>query len=173
MDKYVSWSRPRLIRFYQNRKLPGGRCLWMRGDRGTLIGGRLADRLGAKYRQGRASRVFPSAFVAGGGAPCRYPCRPRRGIERSRGAIIFSRAAIRSCEGLPWETKRGARWNNSALFLGISLGSLIGGQAVAIGSFETALIVSAAIALTGCIINWIVVPSTSDVLTNRPVIKEV
>ena len=59
--------------------------------------------------------------------------------------------------------RRGAvlAWNNSALFLGISLGSLIGGEAVAIGSFDMTLIVCAAIALTGCLINWIVVPSST------------
>jgi predicted MFS family arabinose efflux permease len=43
-------------------------------------------------------------------------------------------------------------WNNSALFLGISLGSLIGGQAVAIGGFTVdttlgAMIAAAAAAL--------------------------
>ena len=58
-------------------------------------------------------------------------------------------------------------WNNSALFLGISLGSLIGGEAVAIGSFDTTLIVCAAIALIGCITNWIVVPGPTRDQTGR------
>ena len=57
-------------------------------------------------------------------------------------------------------------WNNSALFLGISLGSLIGGGSIAIGSFDTTLIVCAAIALIGCITNWIVVPGTTRATTS-------
>jgi predicted MFS family arabinose efflux permease len=44
-------------------------------------------------------------------------------------------------------------WNNSALFLGISLGSLIGGQAVAFGGFQTDLIIAAAIAIVAWIAN--------------------
>jgi predicted MFS family arabinose efflux permease len=66
--------------------------------------------------------------------------------------------------------RRGAvlAWNNSALFLGISLGSLIGGEAVAIGSFDMTLIVCAGIVLTGCVINWIVVPGPTPVEINRP-----
>ena len=40
-------------------------------------------------------------------------------------------------------------WNNSALFLGISLGSLIGGQATSIGGFTANLTISTLIALAG------------------------
>ena len=53
-------------------------------------------------------------------------------------------------------------WNNSALFFGIALGSLIGGKAVAIGGFDAALVISAAIAMVGCVINVIVVPVGSE-----------
>jgi hypothetical protein len=42
--------------------------------------------------------------------------------------------------------------------LGISLGSLIGGEAIALGSFGADLIISAGIALAGCIFNAILVP---------------
>jgi predicted MFS family arabinose efflux permease len=47
-------------------------------------------------------------------------------------------------------------WNNSALFFGIGLGSLIGGQAVAFAGFEGNLVTSAGIALSGCLITGIV-----------------
>ena len=43
--------------------------------------------------------------------------------------------------------------------IGISLGSLVGGEAIALGSFGADLTVSAGIALTGCIVNAILVPS--------------
>jgi hypothetical protein len=53
-------------------------------------------------------------------------------------------------------------WNNSALFLGIALGSLIGGKAAAIGGFDATLAISAVIALAGCVINGMVVPVAGE-----------
>ncbi len=47
-------------------------------------------------------------------------------------------------------------WNNSALFFGISLGSLVGGRALAYAGFEANLLISAGIALSGCLITGIV-----------------
>jgi predicted MFS family arabinose efflux permease len=44
-------------------------------------------------------------------------------------------------------------WNNSALFLGISLGSLIGGQAISHGGLDMNLTISAAIAIAGLTIS--------------------
>lgn len=52
-------------------------------------------------------------------------------------------------------------WNNSALFLGISLGSLIGGQAIAVGGFEVDLAVSAVISILGCAANVLVLTPPS------------
>jgi predicted MFS family arabinose efflux permease len=61
-------------------------------------------------------------------------------------------------------------WNNSALFLGIGLGSLVGGQAVGFGGFEANLLTSAGIALAGCMITGIVVPAPGAIReANRPV----
>lgn len=50
-------------------------------------------------------------------------------------------------------------WNNSALFLGISLGSLVGGQAISHGGFAGNLRISAAIAIAGWMINQAVMPT--------------
>ena len=47
-------------------------------------------------------------------------------------------------------------WNNAALFLGISLGSLIGGRAVAFGGFAAAVAFCAAIALAGGLLQLVV-----------------
>jgi predicted MFS family arabinose efflux permease len=68
-----------------------------------------------------------------------------------------------------FSTRRGTvlAWNNTALFLGISLGSFIGGEAVAIGGFDMLLVISASIALFGCIINLIVVPGPAQVQISR------
>ena len=51
-------------------------------------------------------------------------------------------------------------WNNSALFLGISLGSLIGGQAILQGGFAANVRISAAIAIAGWVINQAVARSS-------------
>ena len=42
---------------------------------------------------------------------------------------------------------------------GLDIGSLVGGEAIALGSFGADLIISAGIALAGCIINAILVPA--------------
>jgi predicted MFS family arabinose efflux permease len=57
-------------------------------------------------------------------------------------------------------TRRGAvlAWNNSMLFLGIMLGSVIGGQALSRGGLEADLAVCAGVALIGWAINAAVVP---------------
>jgi predicted MFS family arabinose efflux permease len=52
-------------------------------------------------------------------------------------------------------------WNNSALFLGISLGSLVGGQAISHGGFAADLRISAAIAIAGWMINQAVTPNAA------------
>ena len=62
-------------------------------------------------------------------------------------------------------------WNNSALFLGISLGSLLGAEAVAAGSFDANLTISAGIALAGCIVNAILVPGRLPLRRERNCIR--
>jgi predicted MFS family arabinose efflux permease len=126
---------------------------------GTLIGGRLADRLGAKYTAGVSLAGLSICF-------CLLLVALRTGVFVE--LVVGLSAAVAQLffpaqqSGLAKEFpgRRGAvlAWNNSALFLGILLGSLVGGEAVAIGSFDMALIVCAVIALTGSIINWIIVP---------------
>src|SRR6185312_11661572 len=59
-------------------------------------------------------------------------------------------------------------WNNSALFLGISLGSLIGGQAMSIGGFDASLTISAIIAMVAWAINGTGHPKFASVIRPRP-----
>jgi len=56
-------------------------------------------------------------------------------------------------------------WNNSALFFGISLGSLLGGQAVALGGFSADLLFAAATALFGSLVVGLVVPAPAQART--------
>jgi len=129
---------------------------------GTLIGGRLADRLGTKYTAGMSLAGLPICFfllllALRAGVLVDLVV----GLSAMVAQVFFPAQQSGLANDFP--VRRGAvlAWNNSALFLGISLGSLIGGEAVAIGSFDMTLIVCAAIALTGCLINWIVVPSST------------
>jgi predicted MFS family arabinose efflux permease len=51
--------------------------------------------------------------------------------------------------------------------LGISLGSLVGGQALALGSFDANLTIAAVIAFFGCVINVILVPGRGPFRVER------
>jgi predicted MFS family arabinose efflux permease len=127
---------------------------------GTLIGGRLADRLG--------SRVMVKTSLFG---VC--VCFLGLVLALHMGVLVdlafgFASAAAQlffpaQQAGLAEEfsTRRATvlAWNNSALFLGISLGSLIGAEAVASGGFRTDLIVSAAIAFIGWLASWFAAPT--------------
>ena len=73
------------------------------------------------------------------------------GLASLSAQLFFPAQQLRLANQFPNSRAAVLAWNNSALFLGISLGSLIGGQAVAFGGFETDLIIAAAIATVGWI----------------------
>jgi predicted MFS family arabinose efflux permease len=136
---------------------------------GTLIGGRLADRLGAKCTAGASFAglciCFLLLFLA-----CRAGALIDMAIGLSATVAQLFFPAQQSGLANDFPARRGAvlAWNNSALFFGISLGSFIGGEAVAIGGFDMTLIISTGILFAGCIINWIVVPGPTRLQINPP-----
>jgi predicted MFS family arabinose efflux permease len=83
---------------------------------------------------------------------------PALGVSSAVAQLFFPAQQSGLANDFPRHRAAVLAWNNSALFLGISLGSLIGGEAVALGSFGADLTISAGIALVGCIINAILVP---------------
>ena len=136
---------------------------------GTLIGGRLADRLGTKCTAGLSLAglsvcLFLLLLVFRIGVLIYIAVW----LSAAVGQLFFPAQQSGLANDFP--ARRGAvlAWNNSALFLGISLGSLIGGEAVAIGGFDMALIICASILFAGCIVNWIVVPGSARLQINRP-----
>jgi len=121
---------------------------------GTLIGGRIADRLGARLTisiglSGLSSclLLLLVALRLGVIVECAF------GLASLSAQLFFPAQQLRLANQFPSSRATILAWNNSALFLGISLGSLIGGQAVAFGGFQTDLIIAAAIAIVGWITN--------------------
>jgi predicted MFS family arabinose efflux permease len=121
---------------------------------GTLIGGRVADRLGASMTISIALSglslcliLLLAALHLGVIVDCAF------GLASLSAQLFFPAQQLRLGNQFPNNRAAILAWNNSALFLGISLGSLIGGQAVAFGGFETDLIIAAAIAIVGWITN--------------------
>src|SRR5262249_22814812 len=107
---------------------------------GSLIGGRLADRLRAKCTAGASLAGLGSCFLlllvafrAGEFVTLAV------GLSAAVAQLFFP--AHQSALTNDFPARRGTvlAWNNSALFLGISLGSVIGGGTGAIGSFDTTL----------------------------------
>ena len=130
---------------------------------GTVLGGRLADRLGAKFTAGASLAGLCICFLL-----LLLALRAHMllelvlGLSSAVAQLFFPAQQVGLANDFP--TRRGTvlAWNNSALFLGISLGSLIGGEAIAIGSFETAVTICAGIVLGGCIVNGILVPNSTE-----------
>jgi predicted MFS family arabinose efflux permease len=121
---------------------------------GTLIGGRIADQLGARLTISIGLSGLSSCLLlvlvalhVGAIANCAF------GLASLSAQLFFPAQQHRLANQFPSNPAGILAWNNSALFLGISLGSLIGGQAVALGGFETDLIIAAAIAIVGWITN--------------------
>jgi len=126
---------------------------------GVLVGGRVADRLGFRFT---ASASFAGlcaclllvrlALDAG------RLVEPALGVSSAVAQLFFPAQQAGLANDFPRQRAAVLAWNNSALFLGISLGSIVGGEVIALGSFGADLIISAGIALAGCIINAILVP---------------
>jgi len=121
---------------------------------GTLIGGRVADWLGARMTisiglSGLSSclLLLLVALHLGVVVNCAF------GLASLSAQLFFPAQQLRLANQFPNSRAAILAWNNSALFLGISLGSLIGGQAVAFGGFQTDLVIAAAIATVGWITN--------------------
>ena len=80
------------------------------------------------------------------------------GLASAVAQLFFPAQQAGLANDFPTQRATVLAWNNSALFLGISLGSLIGGQAILFGGVEANLTISAAIAIGGWMINWAVMP---------------
>ena len=129
---------------------------------GNLAGGRLADQLGPRITMGMGLAGISVCFVA------LLPIL-ETAVAAALGFAVASAAAqlffpaqqASLTDEFPTRRATALAWNNSALFLGISLGTLIGGEAIAFGGFRADLIVCAVIALAGLAMNWTLSPRTA------------
>ena len=125
---------------------------------GILIGGRLADRLGAKLTAAASFLGLSACFlVLALAVHVGILVEITLGLTSAVAQLFFPAQQAALANDFPTRRATMLAWNNSALFFGITLGSLVGGQAVALAGFEANLVLSAGIALSGCLITGIVV----------------
>jgi predicted MFS family arabinose efflux permease len=124
---------------------------------GVLIGGHVADRVGVKFTTGASLAglcvcflVLRAALDAGAFVG------PALGVSSGVAQLFFPAQQASLVKEFPNHRGTALAWNNSALFFGISLGSLCGGIAVTLMSFDANLTVCASIALIAYLINRIV-----------------
>jgi predicted MFS family arabinose efflux permease len=135
---------------------------------GVSVGGRAADRFGVKLT---ASASFAGLCV------CLLALRlaldanrfvePVLGVASAVAQLFFPAQQAGLANDFPQQRATVLAWNNSALFFGISLGSLVGREAIASGSFGANLLISAAIALSGCVLNLVLAPGRASLETER------
>ncbi len=132
---------------------------------GVLMGGRMTDRFGTEATCGIGLAglclcllLLRLALHAGVLVYCAFA------LSSAVAQLFFPAQQIRLANEFPARRATILAWNNSALFFGISLGSLIGGQAVSMGGFEANLAISALIAIVGCIIHYAERPHLAAVI---------
>jgi predicted MFS family arabinose efflux permease len=126
---------------------------------GVLIGGRAADRLGTRFVSGASLCALGTTFLV-----LRIALHTGMLVEFAAGTVavvaqlFFPAQQAGLAADFPARRATVLAWNNSALFLGIALGSLLGGQAMALAGFATDLVLSAGVAMAAWLINAAVVP---------------
>jgi predicted MFS family arabinose efflux permease len=123
---------------------------------GVLLGGRLADRFGAKAMAAASFLGLAACFlVLQLAVHAGVLVELALALTSAVAQLFFPAQQAGLADDFPARRASVLAWNNSALFFGISLGSLVGGQAVALAGFEINLAISAGIALSGGIITGI------------------
>jgi multidrug resistance protein len=127
---------------------------------GVLIGGRLADQFGARFMAAAGLLGLSACFVVLQlAAQAGLLVGLALGLTSVVAQLFFPAQQAGIANDFPTRRASMMAWNNSALFFGISLGSFLGGQAVALGGFKANVILSAAMALIGFVVVGIVVPA--------------
>jgi|HubBroStandDraft_1064217.scaffolds.fasta_scaffold30728_2 predicted MFS family arabinose efflux permease len=117
---------------------------------GALLGGRIADRLGPAV----AIRVSLTGLcvcltILWFAIQHGILVEAAFGLTSLLAQIFFPAQQSLLLNEFPTRNSTVLAWNNSALFLGMALGSLVGGEAMAIGGFTAILPISATITIAG------------------------
>lgn len=121
---------------------------------GTLAGGRLADWRGVPFATGLSVLALGASFlVLDAALAAQGPIEVVLAVASAAAQLFFPAQQAGLAGDFPSHRATVLAWNNSALFLGISLGSLVGGQAVAHGGFVADVLVCAGTALAGWLVN--------------------
>jgi len=121
---------------------------------GTLAGGRVADRIGVKAATNASLIGMAGAFALLPLAVWSGPLLELGfGLTSAVAQVFFPAQQASLVNDFPARRATVLAWNNSSLFLGIALGSLIGGETIAAGSFASALLICGVIALAGWLID--------------------
>ena len=121
---------------------------------GALVGGRMADRLGPKFTTGASFAGLCACFVLLRLAlDTGVLLEPFLGVCSAVAQLFFPAQQAGLASEFPDRRGTALAWNNSALFVGISLGSLVGGAAASRGNFDATLTICAGIAVLGCLVN--------------------
>jgi predicted MFS family arabinose efflux permease len=135
---------------------------------GVLIGGPVADRLGVKLTAGASlAGLCACLLLLRLALDADVFVEPVLGVSSAVAQLFFPAQQAGLANDFPRQRGAVLAWNNSALFFGISLGSFVGGQAVAWGDFNANLSLCAGIALIGCILTAMVVPGSAPFRANR------
>jgi predicted MFS family arabinose efflux permease len=117
---------------------------------GALLGGRMADRLGplttVRISLAGMSLCFMMLWLAIDSGICAEAAFAMTSLTAQ---IFFPAQQSLLISRFPERYGTALSFNNSALFTGIALGSILGGQTMAIGGFTAIMPFSAAVALAG------------------------
>jgi predicted MFS family arabinose efflux permease len=129
---------------------------------GVLLGGQLTDRFGTKRMSAIALLGLSVCFVllqlaVHAGVLVWLVL----GITSVVAQLFFPAQQTGLANDFPQQRTSMMAWNNSALFFGISLGSLFGGQTFALAGFGADLMLAAALSLVAAMIVLLFVPTAA------------
>jgi len=135
---------------------------------GTLLGGWMADWRGPRFTialclSGLALMLLAARTALAADLPIHIPL----GLASAAAQLFFPAQQSGLAADFPAQRATVLAWNNSALFLGIFLGSLVGGEAMMHGGLDGTLLVAVAVALAAFLLNWRVSPGRAA-LPSRP-----
>jgi predicted MFS family arabinose efflux permease len=136
---------------------------------GALIGGYFADRAGVKFTTSASfAGLFACFLLLHLALDIGKLVEPMLGLSAAVAQLFFPAQQAGLANDFPSRRATALAWNNSALFLGISLGSLIGGGVLSLGGFGANLAVAAGVALIGYAVNAAAVPSRQSWSSKLP-----